>query len=144
MHINIQITVVNLKQKIGHTLLSIVVKVMPMRGNEYRYIILLSLSNLLSAVRADKKCKTFTFTYLVFKHVKWVNILMLSTPHPQHHPWCRAIRVPLDFNRRCHRPLDIARIVSQPHQKATNIFDAYWNSIKWILSLRCGKWSTYL
>lgn len=68
MHINIQITVLNLKQRIGHTLLSMNIKVMPMWINKYRYIILLSLSDLLSAVRADKKCETFTFTYLVFKH----------------------------------------------------------------------------
>lgn len=43
-------------------------------------------------------------------------------------------------NRRCRR--QPPHTVCRPHQRATNTFENWLNSIKWILNLQCGKWST--
>lgn len=63
-------------------------------------------------------------------------------PRPHSRAFTQAIhRFGVHHRYRRLQPHKIACLV-QP--RATNTWGNCWNSIKWILSLRCGRWSIYL
>lgn len=77
--------------------------------------------------------------FLQIKGKKHQTKLWSITHHHQHRNRIYIAIVPY-IGVRHHCLLQTRYIVYRPQQRATNTWGNWWNSIRWILNLQCGKW----